>query len=116
MITWAAWNVSDNCNTLDKTWNYVTTEPSLPVNHRAEVTLKCPAGYLHTGSNVATCQNGQLVPESEPPQSIDKKRVQTIKFYYFPLIVTVWKEKNPKNPSYENKNQIKWLMISNHVE
>ena len=44
------------------------TDPALPVEHGVEITLTCSAGYNNTGGDKATCQSGQLVPTTTPPQ------------------------------------------------
>ena len=60
---------SAKCITIDTDpkWNFVETEPALPVAHGTTVTLNCLEGYTNKGGETATCQNGQVVPSNEPP-------------------------------------------------
>ena len=43
------------------------TEPALPVTDDTTVTLNCLEGYTNKGGNTATCQNGQVVQNNQPP-------------------------------------------------
>ena len=56
------------CETLNSTWSNVLTDPSLPVGHGVEITFTCPTDYVNKGGSRATCEDGNLVPTTTPPQ------------------------------------------------
>ena len=59
---------SADCVTLDTTWNFVLTEPALPVHHGTTLALSCAVDHVIKGGNKATCQDGQVVSTATPPQ------------------------------------------------
>ena len=56
-----------NCSTLNSTWENIVTEPPLPVPHGATLTLNCVYDSTNRESYRATCQDGQVVPTTNPP-------------------------------------------------
>ena len=74
------------CSTVNPTWSNVVTEPVLPVQHGAQITLSCDDGYTNKGGDKATCQNGQVTPTTKPP---DFQGETAIKFPKPPLHFSV---------------------------
>ena len=58
-------HTTTDCWTLSPAWRHVVTEPLLPVQHGDEITMTCSTGLILEGENIATCNDGALVPESD---------------------------------------------------
>ena len=57
-----------DCTTLDSTWQFVKTEPALPVPPGTELTLSCPGDYTNRGGDKASCNDGRVVPTIMSPE------------------------------------------------
>ena len=55
------------CDTLDTTWRNVETTQTLPVQHGTDITLYCDEHYTNMGGDKATCQDGNFVSSTSPP-------------------------------------------------
>ena len=55
-----------DCTALDPSWQFVVTEPALPVHHGTTLTLNCDVDYTNMGGDTATCQNGQVLTTNPP--------------------------------------------------
>jgi len=52
---------------LPSDWLEVEAESSLPVPDGTEIRLKCVKRHVNLGGRDATCREGQVVPDNEPP-------------------------------------------------
>ena len=54
------------------------TEPPLPVYHGTNLSLLCDEEYSNKGGDKATCQDGQVVPTTDPPDYRGESAIEFI--------------------------------------
>ena len=55
------------CETLNTTWRNVKSTQTLPVQHGTDLTLYCDEHYTNMGGDKVTCQDGNFVSSTSPP-------------------------------------------------